>query len=204
MAISIVSAPPEIGLDDNGILMSPEEFDAIEEYDDNYRYELVHGVLIVNPIPDLGERDPNQYLGHLLLSYGDCEPGASVLDLTIGEEYVRLPSSRRRADRVIWTGLGRYPDPKLDLPTIVVEFVSRRRRDRLRDYVLKRDEYLALGIREYWVIDRFQRDMTVFRPGPDGFEQQCIGEAETYRTPLLPGFELPLARLLGRADPRKQ
>jgi len=114
---------------------------------------------------------------------------------------VHLDDSRRRADRVIWAGLGRVPNPRTDIPTIVVEFVSGSRRDRTRDYVLKRGEYLALGVKEYWVIDRFRRTLTVFRPaGKSGPQEQTIREDTVYQTPLLPGFELPLSRLLGIAD----
>ena len=36
---------------------------------------------------------------------------------------------------MIWTGLGRTPDEETDIPSIVVEFVSKRRRDALRDGV---------------------------------------------------------------------
>ncbi len=94
-----------------------------------------------------------------------------------------------------WDGV---PDVEHDLPTIVVEFVSRGKRDWIRDYEEKRGEYLALGVREYWVIDRFRRTMTVFRQPPAEPAEQVIDEKGTYRTPILPGFELPLARLSER------
>ena len=87
-----------------------------------------------------------------------------------------------------------------DLPTIAIEFVSRRTRDRDRDYVEKRREYLELGILEYWIIDRFQRIMTVFRKPPAEPAEQVLKADGIYRTPLLPGFELPLADLLARSD----
>jgi len=198
MSTVAISESLVVGPDDNGLLLTPEEFDAITEYDDNYRYELINGVLIVNPFPGHAERDPNEELGYLLRRYQEQHPG--VLDKTIFEEYILTENSRRRADRVIWARLGRVPNPKSDVPTIAVEFVSRRRRDRRRDYVLKRDEYLALGIAEYWVIDRFQRTLTVFRPQGAGQQEQIVSEGETYQTPLLPGFELSLARLFGVAD----
>jgi Uma2 family endonuclease len=56
------------------------------------------------------------------------------------------------------------------------------------------------GVAEYWIIDRFRRTLTVVRPGPEGPVDQVVAEAETYTTPLLPGFELPLVRLLAVAD----
>ncbi len=117
----------------------------------------------------------------------------------MAERYIRT-HNRRRADRVIWAGLGRRPDPKVDVPTIAVEFVSAGKRDRHRDYVEKRAEYLAAGVAEYWVIDRFRRIMTVYRRPPAEPSEVVVPEAGTYRTDLLPGFELPLARLLSVAD----
>jgi len=99
-------------------------------------------------------------------------------------------------DRAIWIGYGRNIDPDKDVPTISVEFVSNRSRDRRRDYIHKHEEYEARGVCEYWIIDRFRRSMTVIRKG----DVQVVAEPETYRTELLPGFELPLARLLAVAD----
>lgn len=200
--MSVVAAPviakltPELA----GILLSPEEFDAVDEWDELYNYELVHGVLVVAPPPDIGEREPNEQLGHLLRSYKEQHPQGTALDLTVSEQSIRTPESRRRADRVIWTGLGRIPNTRRDQPTIVIEFVSASKRDFQRDYVIKRDEYLQAGVSEYWIIDRFRRRMTVIRGGTDPVTEIVISEQDTYSTPLLPGFVLPLAQLLAVAD----
>jgi Uma2 family endonuclease len=180
--------------------MTPEEFDAITNYDDRYRYELVRGVLVVTPPPAEAERDPNEELGHLLRSYKEHHPQGAALDKTLPEHAIRPGDDRRRADRVIWAGLGRIPDPVEDIPTIAVEFVSRGRRNWRRDYEEKRREYLALGVAEYWIIDRFRRTLTVYRNPPRAPAEQVIAEGGVYRTELLPGFELPLAGLLSLAD----
>jgi Uma2 family endonuclease len=180
-----------------GTLMTPAEFDAVEDYDDLYRYELINGVLVVSPLPSPQETHPNEELGHWLRTYKESHPQGSALDLTLPEQFVRTRRSRRRADRLIWAGLGRMPRVKRDLPRIAIEFVSAGKRDRHRDYVAKRKEYAELGIQEYWLIDRFQRIMTVFRlKGP----KRVVKENEIYRTAILPGFELQLARLLALAD----
>ncbi len=101
---------------------------------------------------------------------------------------------------MIWAGLGRVPNVRRDVPTIAIEFVSVGRSNRTRDYEHKRDEYLAAGVEEYWVIDRFRRQMTVFRRDGQAFSQSIVAEGESYATPLLPGFELPLAKVLAEAD----
>jgi Uma2 family endonuclease len=181
-----------------GILMTPEEFDAVDNYNERYRYELINGVLVVTPIPSGEETGPNELLSHWLLMYKETNRRGSALDATLPQQYVRTRRSRRLADRLIWTGLGRMPDREQDLPTIAVEFVSAGRRYRERDYQTKRREYLKLGIAEYWVVDRFQRTLTDFcRTKP---QRRVIREDESYQTSLLPGFELPLARLLAAAD----
>lgn len=189
-----------IGLSSAGVLMTPAEFDAIRRSDPRFRYELIHGVLVVTRLPSLAEVDPNEELGHLLRNYRDRHPQGQTLNATIPERYVYLVNSRRRADRLIWAGLGRLPDEEKDVPTIVVEFVSRGKRDRQRDYEEKRREYLDLGVAEYWIIDRFRRRMTVHRQPPVVPAEVVVEEQGVYRTPLLPGFELPLAQLLVRAD----
>src|SRR5690349_15435896 len=122
MSTSKLRLKLKIGPASAGLLMTPEEFDAITDYDDRYRYELIRGVVVVNPIPSEAEGDPNEELGHLLRSYKETHPQGAALDKTLFERYLRTHDSRRRADRVIWTGLGRRPDPQVDVPTIAVEF----------------------------------------------------------------------------------
>jgi Uma2 family endonuclease len=181
--------------------MRPEEFDAAREYDDEHVYELVHGVLVVSPIPSEEEASPNDELDYMLRSYRDTHAKGKSLNETLPERYVKTADSRRRADRVIWCGLDRLPDPEVDVPSVVAEFVSEGKQNYLRDYVIKRDEYMAVGVKEYWIIDRFRRTLTVYRA--DGSET-TITEKKTYRTPLLPGFVLNVARLFAVADQWKR
>ncbi|MGH7201417.1 MAG: Uma2 family endonuclease [Planctomycetaceae bacterium] len=189
-----------LGPEHNGMRMTPEEFDAVTEYDEDYRYELIKGVVVVNAIPAEQERDPNEELGYRLRRYRDDHPQGRSLDATLTEQYIFLSDSRRRADRVIWCGLGRTPDPRRDVPNVAAEFVSEGRRSWLRDYVEKRVEYLTAGIEEYWLFDRFQRILTVYRKTADGWQEQTVKENETYRPALLPGFELRPGDLFALAD----
>jgi Uma2 family endonuclease len=177
--------------------LSPEEFDAVEDYDPEYRYELIRGVVVVNPTPNESHEAPGDFLGYLLGRFRWEKPEGSVIDETLANRYVRTSAGRRLADRVIWAGLGRRPNPRKDPPTIAVEFVSRSARDRRRDYVEKRQEYRDAGVKEYWIIDWFRRQMTVALA--DGTER-IVRDGETSSTPLLPGFGLPLPALLARAD----
>jgi len=186
-----------LGPESSGLAMTKDEFRAVEEWDEHYRYELIHGVVIVSPPPAEGERGPNGELDYWLRLYRDTHPEGSSFNDTLFEQEIDTGKSIRRADRVIWAGLGRQPDPKTEVPTIVVEIVSKRRRDQRRDYEQKRREYAAIGVTEYWVFDRFRRTLTICR----GEEvARVVKESETYETPLLPGFQLELAKLLAIAD----
>jgi Uma2 family endonuclease len=186
------------GPDSNGILMTPWEFDRAD-FEEGWCYELINGVLIVTPIPFMNEVDPNEYLGYLLRRYEEDHPQGKTLNATGYERHVRTGRNRRRADRLIWAGLGRLPRQK-ETPTIAVEFTSKRKRDRDRDYVTKRDEYLKVGVKEYWVIDRFEHTLTVYTRVRGKNRMRVFHKHQAYTTDLLPGFELPLARLFELAD----
>jgi Uma2 family endonuclease len=191
-------APPRIGLRSAGILMEPEEFDSRTDFDERYRYELINRVLIVNAIPSAAQASPNEVLGFALWDYTKNHPKGHAMDYTLREQHIRVGKDRRQADRVIWTGLGRRPRVKKDILTIAVEFVSAGKRNAVRDYETKRKEYLAAGVVEYWIIDRFRRTLTVWRKTAK--KPIVVGELDTYETKLLPGFVLHLDEILVAAD----
>ena len=185
-----------LGLGLAGMLMTPEEFDAIDEADENYKYELIHGVLVVTPPPLEEERGPNERLGNLLYLYQTQNPQGSAVDDTLTEQHIPTPDSRRRADRVIWAGLGRA-EPT-EGPT------GDRRRVRLG-----REKELAprLPRKTRRVPCRGHSrilDYRPLRPHHDCLQARWPGRRHPqngrYQTPLLPGFELPLAALLTVAD----
>lgn len=190
--------PSRIGLRSAGMLMEPDEFDAITDYDERYRYELINGVLIVNAIPGPAQTDPNEVLGFALRDYQKNHPKGEVIDRTLPEQHIPVGRDRRQADRVIWIGLGRRPKLSKDIPTIAIEFVSAGKRNAVRDYETKRKEYLAVGVVEYWIIDRFRRTLTVWRKTAK--KPIVVSELDTYETKLLPGFVLHLDEILVAAD----
>jgi Uma2 family endonuclease len=203
MATVLESAPPRVRLEPRsaGLLLTPDEFDMAEFEDgDRWNYELINGVLVVSPPASINERDPNEELGYWLRIYRDSHAQGTAMDFTVAEHTLKTTRNRRRADRGIWTGLGRLPG-RDDIPTIVVEFVSPGRKAHQRDYDAKRVEYLEVGVREYWIVDRFQEILTVVSVDSRGVEhQQVINAGRVYESSLLPGFVLRLDELLNLAN----
>ena len=59
---------------------------------------------------------------------------------------------------------------------------------------------MALSVKAYWVIDRFERTLTVFSKQGARIKKRVFTAEQTFTTDLLPGFELPLAKLFAIAD----
>lgn len=180
-----------------GVSLTPDEFDRAN-VEEGCRYELIKGVLVVSPATLFNERRPNEELGRLLLNYQQWHAQGASLDDTAWEHDVFCGENRRRADRVIWCGLGRLPDP-VDTPTIAVEFVSAGKRNFSRDYHDKKKDYRRAGVTEYWVFDRFACTLTVSylkKKKPDKVFQRN----DVFTSDLLPGFELPLKRIFELAN----
>ena len=105
-------------------------------------------------------------------SIRNTHPQGSSLDATLAEETIETKKNRRRADRVIWAGLGHLPGPH-EPPTIIIELVSEGKVNQERDYVVKRTEYKEIGVKEYWIIDRFTKTMTVCAFTSEGDQRAC-------------------------------
>ena len=151
-----------IGPADHGRRMTLEEFREAEE-EQGYRYELARGVLEVTEVPN----DPHwQVLDNLHEAFSRYRRQHRGVILRIGhgsECRLWIPEtvSGRNPDlAIVFRGTpedarGRRP------PSLAVEVVSPGREAHERDYVTKREEYLAFGLREYWIVDPHRRQVTV-------------------------------------------
>ncbi len=187
----------KIGLHSNGLLMSTKEFDAIDDYDECYRYELIFGVLVVTEIAEITEAAGREHLGYMLFDHyerlRENEPRQMT---TLPGRFISTKTSRWLVDRVIWVGNKRLCDLAEETPAIAIDFVTRSRRGRTLDYTIRRKEFAEAGVKEYWIIDRFQRNMTVHKLSRKSLPARVISSRENYATNLLPGFVLPLPRIL--------
>jgi Uma2 family endonuclease len=80
---------------------------------------------------------------------------------------------------------------------VVAEVVSGGAEDRVRDHVVKRQEYAEAGIAEYWIVDPFEETLTVL--ALDGAVYREVGvftRGTTATSPTLPGVSLDVSGVL--------
>jgi Uma2 family endonuclease len=184
-----------LGPDDQGRLLSAEEF-AEAEFAEPWKYERVNGRLVVmSPEGKHHVRTASPWLSHLIVyKVGHPEHVQEV----VPNAWVRIPDGMDRiADIGVYLGQeATTPEIPDQVPDLIFEIVSPGRESRDRDYVEKRADYHRLGVREYVIIDRFARRVTILSYSPEGYEENVLTPADTYTSPLLPGLAIPLAEVL--------
>jgi Uma2 family endonuclease len=192
--MATVSTPLRIGPADRGRTMTLDEFlDA--EVVEGYRYELARGVLEVNQVAN----DPHGIVvcnlydaagryrrGHpdIILRYGGGSEFQFVLPRMISGRNPDLAVVLRGAPKD-WRGRR--------IAALAAEVVSRG--SVKRDYETKREEYLAYGLLEYWIVDPLERKVTVLTRRGDTWSEAVFRDDQVIASLVLPGFATTVAEL---------
>ena len=78
-------------------------------------------------------------------------------------------------------------------PALAAEVVSRG--SIVRDYETKREEYLAYGLQEYWIVDPLKRQVTVLTRRGDTWNEAVFRDDQVIASLVLPGFATTVAEL---------
>lgn len=190
-----------IGPADHGRAMTIREFlDA--EVEEGYRYELARGVLEVTDIPG----EPHGLIEWFLLGrirdYERDHPG--LIHRAGGPDTARiwLPGmvSGRNPDVAVVIRHATRDLTNRRRPALVFEVVSPGREARERDYTIKREEYLAYGILEYWIVDPIDRRVVVLVRDGDAWIERVFDGDQAATGLVLPGFEVRPADLWATAE----
>lgn len=193
-----------IGPEHHGQAMSLEEF-ADAEGREGFLYELSRGIVTVNDVPNEPHFDLKHAISEQLWNYRLSHPGqihrilggsdAKILIAEFQSErhpellIYKLRRPKGAKGRKIWT---------VWIPELVIEVVSADSAD--RDYHQKPEEYLQVGVQEYWIVDESKRLMTVHRRSGDEWIVTTVTPNELYSTELLPGLEFDLQRVFEAAE----
>jgi Uma2 family endonuclease len=189
-----------IGPADHGRPMSLEEFREAEE-EPGYLYELARGVLEVGEVP----RDEHGQILHNLheaFSEWNRANPRKIRRIAHGSDLrVIIPAleSDRHPDLALVFFGAPLNDRGRQMPALVCEVVSPGATARKRDYDEKAEEYLTLGIREYWIIDPQLRRVIVLtaQEGVDtpAWSQREFAGGEIIASVVLPGFQGTVSQL---------
>ena len=177
-----------LGKRDEGRLVSPEEF-AEAEFDEPWTYEREDGRLIVLAPGGEEHIDAGEPWRDRLVLYKLAFP--HVVQKVVSEAWVRVDDG---TDRIGDIGVYLVPDgPVPKIPDRMFEVVSPDKASRDRDYARKRAEYHRLGVREYVILDRSRRIVTVLTFAPNEYEERILNADQAYESPLLPGLSIRLS-----------
>lgn len=181
-----------IGPADHGRPMSLAEFEHAK-VQEGYLYELSRGVITVVEVPRGRHGLQLNAIRRQLVMYDVLHPGriTSILGGTDCKLIIEGIESERHPDVAVYLS----PPSDLDsrklwadwIPEIVIEIASPTSRQ--RDYEEKPEEYLRLGVREYWIVDGRDRVLVVMKRVRNRWSESRIEPPAIYRTRLLPALE---------------
>jgi Putative restriction endonuclease len=190
-----------IGPADDGRAMSLTDFDrAVGQ--EGYQYELSKGIIQVTNIPHPLHFVQMSAIRDSLIGYKLSHPG--VIQAVGGSFETKVLIDPEQSERHPDISVYQSPMPtgadiwSVWIPTIAFEIVSVS--SAKRDYEEKPDEYLAFGIQEYCIVDAFKKQMLVMSRYRGAWREKVLKPAQSYTTPLLPGFKMPLKSILTRAQ----
>ena len=193
--MSTIRTAMALGPADAGRVLTSEEF-AEADFEEPWIFEREHGRLIVMSPEGQRHIDGTRPWLKGLVGYWVTHP--EIVEDVVPQAWLRVDEG---TDRI--GDLGVYlvrdvPAPPIPdrTPDLMFEVVSPGRESRTRDYVLKRREYRHAGIREYVVVDRAARRVSVYTRGPRGFRRRVLRAGDVYETPLLPGLAIPIIEVL--------
>ncbi len=194
-----------IGPKDRGRRMTLAEFREAE-WRSGFRYELARGVLEVTNIPGDAHWQVIHNLHELFSDHLRRYP-RSIRRIGHGSEveYIvpELETGRHPDIAILFYGTPAGFEGR-PLPVLGVEVVSRGARSRKRDYIAKKEEYLAVGLLEYWIVDPKDRRVTVLSrveiEGVAAWQERIFRGDEVIASGLLPGFAGTVAELWGEID----
>jgi Uma2 family endonuclease len=186
-----------LGREDHGRLVTSAEY-AEAVFEEPWTYERVAGRLVVMSPEGTGHVMQSEPWRDRLGAYILAHP--NIVQRIVSQAWVRIDEDNTRiGDIGVYLGneteAVNIPD---QVPDLVFEFVSPSKTDRERDYVEKRADYQRAGVREYVIVDRFEKKVTVLTLVDGVYQERTSSLADTYETPLLPGFSVRLAEVLPR------
>ncbi len=172
-----------------------EEFLMLSEESEN-RYEYIDGEVYLLASPTYTHQNIIMEISNQMYQWfkgKKCRALTAPFDVTLLKEdnkNVVQPDIIVVCDTENVNEKGRY----MGTPSLVVEVLSES--TRRKDLIKKLDLYLQSGVREYWVVNPFNREVYVyFNEELDIKDYRTYKEKETARSVFFKGLEVPLEQV---------
>ena len=174
--------------------LTAEEF-AEADYQEPFIYERVRGRLVVMSPAGPEHRRTSKTFRRELGGYWHAH--TDLVDEVDVEGWVATsPDDDRIPDICVYLVSSNSGETvPFRVPELIFEFVSADRSDQERDYIDKRAEYHAIGVKEYVIVDRFKNTALVLTWRPDDYAEHVLNSTDDYTTPLLPGLKVGLTEV---------
>ncbi len=167
--------------------------------DENLRYELIGGEIFVSTAPRFIHQLLSTKITGYFLDYLKENPVGYVLatpGLIFSEFDGVIPDliyiSHEKIEEILDEESGKF----FGAPEIVIEILSPGKANARRDLQIKRELYEIYKVPEYWVIDPFEKKVSVFR-----FENNELKKVDSFKenqiltTQNLASFEINISEL---------
>ncbi|MFV9503104.1 MAG: Uma2 family endonuclease [Oscillochloridaceae bacterium umkhey_bin13] len=172
---------------------------------DGSRYELIEGELHVTTQPNVAHQLVADAVCRILHTWNRRHGQGGI---ALSAPGVILSEDEAFAPDVVWySAAGRaaylHDDGKFyGPPDLAVEVLSAGAKNEQRDRVFKPARYAFWGIREYWLVDRFARQLLIHRLEGRRYRIAAVlNPGEQITSPLLPGLAAPVDELFADLDP---
>jgi Uma2 family endonuclease len=176
-------------------LLTAEEFAELPNPPDGSQQELVRGVIITMPPPQLPHGFVCAKAARLVGNHCDDNNLGFVTANDAGVITARGPDTVRGPDVAFWSfkRLPSVPEKYAEvLPDLAIEVLSPG--NTRRQIEAKIVEYLTGGSKMVWVIDPMDRTVSVYKPGPSELEGTILHSGSTLEgEDVLPGFRCPVS-----------
>jgi Uma2 family endonuclease len=162
------------------------------------RYQLIEGDLYLAPAPNRFHQDISRNLEVVLANYLSAHPIGVLYDAPFDVYLSDVDVFQPDLLIVLNENRGILTDAGAEgAPDLVIEVLSAKTRQ--LDLVDKKRTYARMGIRELWIVDPDQKDVTVYRFDQDPIDPvgKFSGQVEV-SSPLLPGLTIGLQDVFRR------
>lgn len=174
-----------------------EEFWALPEREDHARYNLIGGYLFMVPPPDPPHGDVASQMNDLLVTFLKANNINGKVHFPPEPIYVRAEGSTYLEPDLMYVSheLRERMGTKRTSADIVFEFLSRS--TKVYDRTTKADTYLALGVRELWLVDPWNDIIEVRHASKIGeipvWTVLSYSPGQSAKSRVLEGFEVPVS-----------